>query len=152
MPPSAGGVVRPLAGELRYHTPHGQKKQTIKQKQYCSNFNIKTSKMLFDFFFLKITQLCLTLCDPIGYTVRGILQARILEGVAFPSSRGPSPPRDRTQAPCIAGGFFTTEPPGKPTNAGVGSQPVLQQIFPTQESNQALLCCCCSIAKLCLTL
>ena len=34
---------------------------------------------------MKITQLCLTLCYPIDYTVHGILQARILEWVAIPS-------------------------------------------------------------------
>ena len=37
----------------------------------------------------------------------GILQARILEWVAMPSSRGSSWPRDRTPVSCIAGGFFT---------------------------------------------
>ena len=37
----------------------------------------------------------------------GILQARILEWVAMPSSRGSSQPRDRTRISCIAGGFFT---------------------------------------------
>ena len=37
----------------------------------------------------------------------GILQARILEWVAMPSSRGSSQPKDRTQVSCIAGGFFT---------------------------------------------
>ena len=36
----------------------------------------------------KVTQLCLTLCDPMEYKVHGILQARILEWVAFPFSRG----------------------------------------------------------------
>ena len=33
---------------------------------------------------VKVTQLCLTLCDPMDYTVHGILQARILEWVSFP--------------------------------------------------------------------
>ena len=47
------------------------------------------------------------LCDPIDYTVHGILQARILEWVAYPFSRGSSQPRDRTQTSSIAGGFFT---------------------------------------------
>ena len=36
---------------------------------------------------VKVAQLCLTLCDPKDYTVHGILQARILEWVAFPFSR-----------------------------------------------------------------
>ena len=46
--------------------------------------------------------------QPMDYTVHGILQARIVEWVAFPFSRGSSQPRDRTQVSRIAGGFFTT--------------------------------------------
>ena len=45
-------------------------------------------------------------CSLPGSHVLGILQARILEWVAMPSSRGSSQPRDRTQVPWIAGGFF----------------------------------------------
>ena len=55
----------------------------------------------------KVAQSCLTLGDPMGYTVNGILQARILEWVAFPFTRGSSQRRDRTQVSCIAGRFFT---------------------------------------------
>ena len=44
----------------------------------------------------------------------GIIQARILEWVAMPSSRGSSQPRDQTQLSCIAGRFFSFKPPGKP--------------------------------------
>ena len=57
---------------------------------------------------LKVAQWCLTLCNPMGYTVCGILQARILEGVAFPFSRGSSQLRDRTQVSHVAGRFFTS--------------------------------------------
>ena len=57
---------------------------------------------------VKVTQLCRTPCDPMDYTVHGILQARILEWVAIPFSRGSSQPRDRTPVPHIAGGFFTS--------------------------------------------
>ena len=57
---------------------------------------------------VKVAQLCPTLCDPMDYTVHGILQARILESVAFPFSRGSSQPRDRTSVSHIAGGFFTS--------------------------------------------
>ena len=49
-----------------------------------------------------------TLCDPMDCIVHGILQARILEWVAFPFSRGSSQPRDLTQVSRIAGGFFTS--------------------------------------------
>ena len=57
---------------------------------------------------VKVTQLCPTLCDPMDYIVHGILQARILEWVTFPFSRGSSQPRDRTQVSCIAGRLFTS--------------------------------------------
>ena len=51
--------------------------------------------------FCSVAQSCPTLCDPMnpstpGSSVHGILQARILEWVAMPSSRGSSPPRNRT--------------------------------------------------------
>ena len=52
--------------------------------------------------------------SPPGSSVHGISQARILEWVAIPFSRGSSWPEDQTHISCIAGGFFTTEPPGKP--------------------------------------
>ena len=43
---------------------------------------------------VKVAQLCLSFCNPMNYTVHGILQARILEWVAFPFSRGSSQSRD----------------------------------------------------------
>ena len=52
------------------------------------------------------------------YTVHGILQARILEWVAFLFSRGSSQPRNRTQVSCIVGGFFTSWATGKPEIIG----------------------------------
>ena len=57
---------------------------------------------------VKVTQSCLTLCDPMDCIDHGILQARILEWVAFPFSRGSSQPRDQTQDSCIAGRLFTS--------------------------------------------
>ena len=57
---------------------------------------------------VKVAHLCPTLCDPMDYTVHGILQARILESVAFPFSSRSSRPRDRTQISLIAGRFFTS--------------------------------------------
>ena len=55
--------------------------------------------------------------SPPGSSVHGILQARILEWVAMPSSRGSSRPRDRTASPAspaLQAGSLPTEPPGKP--------------------------------------
>ena len=60
----------------------------------------------------KLLQSCPILCNPIdgspqGSPTPGILQARTLEWVAMPSSRGSSQPRGWNQVSCIAGGFFT---------------------------------------------
>ena len=91
---------------------------------------------------VKVAQPCPTLCDPMdGLHSHGILQARICEWVVFPFSRGSFQPRGQTQVSCIAGGFFTSWPQGKPKNTGVGSLSLLQLIFLTQELNQGLLHC-----------
>ena len=57
---------------------------------------------------VKVAQLCLTLCNPMDYTVHGILQARTLERVAFRFSRGFSQPKAQTQLSHIAGRFSTS--------------------------------------------
>ena len=70
----------------------------------------------------KLLHLCPTVCDPMdpilpGSSVCGILQARILEWIAMPSSRGSFQPMDWPCIFCdsyIAGVFFTPEPLGKP--------------------------------------
>ena len=95
----------------------------------------------------EVVQSCPTLCHPMdfsppGSSVCGTLQARILEWVAMPSSRGSSQPWDRIQAANIVGRVFTSLPselPGKPKNTGVGSLSLLKGI--TQESNSGLLHC-----------
>ena len=56
---------------------------------------------------VKATQTCPTLCDPMNCTVHGILQARILEWVAYPFSSESSWLRNQTGVSCIAGRFFT---------------------------------------------
>ena len=63
---------------------------------------------------MKVAQSCLILCDPMDYTVDGILQASILESVAFPFSRGSSRPRAGTRVSCLSRRVFTAEPPGSP--------------------------------------
>ena len=74
------------------------------------------------------------------YTVLGILLARILEGVAYPFSKGSPQPRDQTQISHTALDSLPAEPPRKPKNTGVGSLSFLQQIFLTQESNRGQTC------------
>ena len=52
-------------------------------------------------------------CSLSGSSLHGILQARILEWDAIFFFRGSSLPRSRSASPALAGGFFTTEPPGR---------------------------------------
>ena len=74
----------------------------------------------------------------------GFFQARILEWVAISFSRGASQPRDPThisQVSCIAGGFFTTELPGKPQTKGKRGQSLaFLDTFVTSELEQGNSC------------
>ena len=83
-----------------------------------------------------VAQSCLTLCDPMdcgppGSSLHGILQARILEWVAIPFSRGFSQVRDQTQVSCIAGGFFTSKPPDTTALLGICVSMKVAQSCPT---------------------
>ena len=76
----------------------------------CITFKIYTLYMLHTCVWkvkVRVTQSYPTLWDPMDYTVLGILQAKILEWVAFPFSRGSSRPRNQTGVSCIEGRFFT---------------------------------------------
>ena len=70
-----------------------------------------------------------------------ILQARILEWVAMPSSRGSFNPGIKPRSPTLQVNSSLPEPPGKPKNTGVGSLSLPQGIFQTQEWNWGLLHC-----------
>ena len=63
---------------------------------------------------VKVAQLCLTPCDPMGSTVHGILQARILEWVAFPFSRGSSHPGIELGSPSLQEDSLPAELTRKP--------------------------------------
>ena len=88
-------------------------------------------------------------CSPPGSSVRGIIQAKILEWVAISFSRGSSRPRDQSQVSCFAGRFFivwatkeaagqVTESPGtQDKGGGVGSQ--------TRQAMQLLLWSFCGL-------
>ena len=74
--------------------------------------NVKTERIISVKVQVIVIQLSPTICDPMdsslpGLSLRGILQARILECVAMPSSRGSSPPRDWTWISGIAGRLYT---------------------------------------------
>ena len=96
--------------------------------------------------YCEVTQSCPTLCDPVdcslpGFSVHGILQARILEWVTISFSRGSSWPRDRTRVSCIGVRHFNLWATREAQNTGVGSLALLQGIFPTQGSNPGLPHC-----------
>ena len=79
-----------------------------------SNKNIELIKQLFSF-----SKSCLTLGNTMGYSpprssVHGISQTRILEPAAFPPLGDLPDLRIEAVVSCLAGGFFTAEPPGKP--------------------------------------
>ena len=82
-------------------------------KMFC---NRRTYKQIVEYLYsgmkVKVTQLCPTLCDPMDYTVHGILQVRILEWVAFPFSRGSSDPAIKPKSAALQAGSFASEPPG----------------------------------------
>ena len=63
---------------------------------------------------VKVPQSCPTLCDAMDYTVHGILQARILEWVAFPFSGDPPNPGIEPRSPAFQADSLPAEPQGKP--------------------------------------
>ena len=90
-----------------------QKKHLLYSLRNLKNNRILSSALIIPCMSVLFTQLCLTLwnpmdCSPPGSSVHEILEARILEWVAIPFSRGSSWPRDQTRGSCIAGRFFTT--------------------------------------------
>ena len=85
---------------------HGHSSWSDTLRHGNSNLNCASVNVL-------VSQWCPTLCNPMdcsppGSSVHRVLQARILEWVAFPFSRGSSKPRGRTQVSCTAGRFITT--------------------------------------------
>ena len=80
-------------------------------KIYVSIFSLQTiNKITFELLCMRAS--CFSLCNPMdcsqpGSSVHGILQARVLEWVTIPISRGYSWPRDWTQVSCLVGRFFT---------------------------------------------
>ena len=84
---------------------------------------------------VKVTQSCLTLCDPMDCIVHGILLAKILDWVSFLFCRASSQPRDWTQVSCIPSGFFTSwatqEAHGMLTSENLSKNEVFQSCLKT---------------------
>ena len=91
--------------------------------QHLGHFRVK----------LKIVQSCLTICNPMDYTVHGILQAKYWSGYPFPSPGDLANPGIKPRSPILQADSLLAEPQGTPKNTGVGSLSLLQGIVPTQE-------------------
>ena len=94
-----------VQGTLKSLLQHHSSEASILQHSAFSWSNSHIHTWLLE---VKVAQSCLTLCDPMDYTVHGILQARRLEWVALLFSRGSSQLRDQIQVSGIAGRFFTS--------------------------------------------
>ena len=86
--------------------------RTVMRMFICICWVLRASRVVLVVKKVLIAQSCPALCDRMDYRLPGssvheILQARILEWVAMPSSRWSSRPRDRTQVSCIADRLFT---------------------------------------------
>ena len=136
-------LVWPLQLYFSYHFPDISVFNPFNFQPICIFAYLFTQHKL-DCLYAKLLQSCLTLCDlmdcsPPCFSVHGVLQARILEWVAMPFSRGSSQPRDQTHVSCIyciAGGFFTAGLLGKPqVRLCVG----LKIILKTHSANPYLL-------------
>ena len=108
---------------------------TLNPKSHTNTVNSKSSKS-WDFpsnlvspniwvttQFSSVAQSCLTLCNPMDCIGHGILQARILQWVAFPFSRGSSQPRDRTWISHVAGRCFNLKSNHKTSCQNPGMAP-----------------------------
>ena len=108
---SGSGAKGPVEARRRRRGWNGGRSQQDQQGACCCCSSV-------------VSQSCPTLYDPMDCrqpvsSFHGILQARLPEWVDISFSRGSSWPRNSIRAPCLAGGFFTAEPPGSLTREAV---------------------------------
>ena len=92
----------------RFSSKLNESHQIAKTQFSSKRHSVECLNILKESVKVKVTRSHPALCNPMDYTVHGILQARILEWVAFPFCRGSSQPWDQTQVSHIASGFFTS--------------------------------------------
>ena len=151
--PNAGGLHSIPSQRTRSHrlqwkrsfTPQWRSKiPCAVTKTWCSQINKYFSKKNSSFYCkgMHAWSVASVVSDPLQpmdcsrqtFLSMGIVQARILQWVAMPFSRGSSRPRDRTYVSCIEGRFFTDEPLGKPLLQGMQVQ------SPVGELKSHILC------------
>ena len=129
--PSPGDLPHPGIKPMSFMSPALEDGFFTTRATWEAHFHLK----------VKVAQWCPTLCDPMDYTIHGILQARILKWVTIPSPGDLPNPGIKPRTPALQADSLPAEPQGKPKNTIVGSLSLLQQIFPTQELNQGILHC-----------
>ena len=107
LPLSHKGIPRILEW-VTYSFSRGSSWPRNRSRVSCFAGGFFTNQAIREALKVKVAQSYPSLFGPMDYTVHGFLQARILEWVAFPFSRGSSQPRDWSQVSVIAGGFFTS--------------------------------------------
>ena len=106
-PPLALFIVMLPKAHLTSHSRMSGSRWVITPSWICESWrSFLYSSSVYSCQWNEVTQLCLTLCDPMDLSLlrspaHGIFQARILEWVAISFSRGSSQPRDQTQVSCI---------------------------------------------------
>ena len=90
---------------------------------------------------MKVSQSCLTLCDPMDYSPWNSTGPEYRTGQLIHSPGDLPNPGIKPRSPALQADSLPAEPQGKPKNTGVGSLSLLQRIVPTQELNQGLLHC-----------
>ena len=104
---------------------------------------ISTDYLILPMVKMKVAQLCLILCDHMDFSRKSMEFSRpeYWSGQPFPSPGDLANPGIELRSPALQADSLLAEPQGKPTNTGVGSLSLLQQIFLTQESTRGLLHC-----------
>ena len=103
---------------LKLLVQRAQKLNLSKKIQTCASQSCRLRKTMAMAVLCLVTQSCPTLCNPMdcsppGSSVHGILQARILEYIAVPSSRRSSQPRGKPRSPTLQVDSLLSELPGK---------------------------------------
>ena len=114
--------------------------------KFCMHCKILYHVIQHVFVKVQVTQLCLTLCDPMdcnpsGSSVHGESPQEHWSGLPCPPPGDLPNPGIEPRSPTLQVDSLPAEPQEKPKNTGVGRLSLLQGIFQTQESNQGLLHC-----------
>ena len=132
------GAIKQINNKNKYLKP--PKKWWLVPRKRLYHLSLYTHTHTHTLSFQSSPTLCSPMdCRPPGFSVHGILEGRILEWIAMPSSRASSWLRDQTRISCIAGRFFTAEPRGKPVYMGFTGVYICIYIHPYISTHSSIL-------------